>query len=70
MVGVGPSTSVSLSELGVLETLWLEAHSDVLHARMCQVADPTLHNLRAAGMFGVCLADEVREALDGVGVAE
>ena len=53
-----------ISELGVLETLWLEAHSEVLHERMLQVEDPTMNNLRVAGMFEVCLADDVREVVD------
>ena len=64
MVGVGSSTPSVITELGVLEALWLEAHSEVLHERMLQVEDPTVHNLRVAGMFDVCLADDVREALD------
>lgn len=64
MVGVDPPTPSAITELGVLETLWLEAHSHVLHERMLQVEDPTVHNLRVAGMFDVCLADDVREVLD------
>ena len=53
-----------ISELGVLETLWLEAHSEVLHERMLQVEDPTMNKLRVAGMFEVCLADDIREVVD------
>ena len=65
MVGVTSEPQpCEISELGVLETLWLEAHSEVLHERMLQVEDPTMYNLRVAGMFDVCLADDVREVLD------
>ncbi|KAF8546560.1 hypothetical protein OG21DRAFT_1607730 [Imleria badia] len=64
MIGVGSWTPSAITELGVLEALWLEAHSEVLHERMLQVEDPTVYNLRVAGMFDVCLADDVREVLD------
>ena len=60
MVGRAPSAPSVLAALGVLETLWLDAHLDVLHARMRHVAAPTLHRLRVAGMVEVALADEVR----------
>ena len=61
MVGVTSSQPPAISELGVLETLWLEAHSEDLHECMLRVEDPTLHNLRVAGMFDVCIADDVGE---------
>ena len=61
MVSVTSSQSSLISQLGVLETLWLEAHSKVLHERMLQVEDPTVYNLRVAGMFDVCIADDVCE---------
>ena len=64
MVGIAPSTPCAITGLGVLETLWLEAHSEVLHERMLQVKDPAMYNLRIAGMFDVCLADDVPEVLD------
>ena len=60
MVGVTSSQPSAISELGVLETWWLEAHSEVLHEQMLQVEDPTVYNLRVAGMFDVCIADDVR----------
>ena len=61
MVGVTSSQPSAISELGVLETWWLEAHSEVLHEQMLQVEDPTVYNLRVAGMFDVCIADDVCE---------
>ena len=64
MIGVTPWKESPISELGVLEILWLEAHSETLHERMLLVRDPTLYNLRVAGMLGVCLADDIREALE------
>ena len=64
MIGVTTWKHSPISELGVLETLWLEAHSETLHERMLLVRDPTLYNLRVAGMLGVCLADDIREALE------
>lgn len=64
MVGFDSSTASAITNLGVLESLWLEAHSEVLHEHMMQVEDPTVHNLRVAGMFDVCLADIVHEVLE------
>ena len=64
MVGVTSWQHPPISELGVLETLWLEAHSETLHDCMLLVCDPTLYNLQVAGMLGVCLADDIREALE------
>ena len=63
MVGGTSSQPCAISKLGVLETLWLEAHSEVLHERMVQIKDPTMNNLRVAGMFDVCIADDVAEVI-------
>ena len=43
--------------MSVLECLWLEAHSELLHSRLHAVEEPRLDTLRAAGMFDVCLGD-------------
>lgn len=59
IVGVSSPRSLPVSSLGVLETLWLESHSQRIHDRMLEVDDPSLDNLRRAGMFRVCLADEL-----------
>ncbi|KAF8552335.1 hypothetical protein OG21DRAFT_151999 [Imleria badia] len=59
LVGVTSPRSVAVSSLGVLETLWLESHSQRIHERMVEVDDPSLDNLRRVGMFKVCLADEL-----------
>lgn len=64
MLGVTPSTPSAITTFGVLETLWLEAHSETLHERMMDVEEPTVYNLRVAGMFEVCIAEDVREVVD------
>lgn len=64
MLGIAPSKPSVMSELGVLETLWLEAQSEVLHEYLLRVEDPTVYNLRVGGMFDVCLADEVHDVLE------
>ena len=62
MIGVTSWKESAISDLGVLETLWLEAHSEILHGQMLKVHDPTLHNLRIAGVLDVCFADDIHEA--------
>ena len=52
-----------ISELGYRKH-WLEAHSETLHERMLLVREPTLYNPRDAGMLGIWLADDIREALE------
>ncbi|KIJ07221.1 hypothetical protein PAXINDRAFT_103048 [Paxillus involutus ATCC 200175] len=47
----------SVSGISVLETLWIAAHSQALYERLADVDDASLDNLRAAGMFGICVAD-------------
>jgi hypothetical protein len=46
-----------VSGVSVLETLWIAAHSQALYERLADVDDASLDNLRAAGMFGICIAD-------------
>jgi hypothetical protein len=46
-----------VSGVSVLETLWIAAHSQALYERMVDIDDTSLDNLRAAGMFGICIAD-------------
>lgn len=47
----------SITGTSVLETLWIAAHSQTLHEHMVEVEDPSVENLRKAGMFQVCLGD-------------
>ncbi|KIJ08401.1 hypothetical protein PAXINDRAFT_18463 [Paxillus involutus ATCC 200175] len=47
----------SMSGVSVLETLWIAAHSQALYERLADVDDASVDNLRAAGMFGICIAD-------------
>ena len=60
IIGKGPSTRkhpTSVSGTSVLECLWLEAHSELLHSHIQTVEEPCLDTLRAAGMFEICLGD-------------
>ncbi|KIJ14602.1 hypothetical protein PAXINDRAFT_12700 [Paxillus involutus ATCC 200175] len=57
LVGWPSRRCTSVSGVSVLETLWIAAHSQVLHERMADIDDASLDNLRAAGMFGICIAD-------------
>ncbi|KAF8136907.1 hypothetical protein EV363DRAFT_1155909 [Boletus edulis] len=61
MVGVTPTRPLAASSLGVLETLWLESRSQRIHERMLEVDNPSLDNLRRAGMFKVCITEELAE---------
>ncbi|KAF9218205.1 hypothetical protein BS17DRAFT_260702 [Gyrodon lividus] len=57
LVGRPSRRSASVSGVTVLETLWIAAHSETLYERMADIDDASLDNLRAAGMFGVRIAD-------------
>lgn len=60
MAGVtAPSRLLPVHSLGVLQSLWLGSRSKRIHERMLEVDDPTLDNLRKAGMFKICVADEL-----------
>lgn len=47
----------SVTGLSVLETLWIAAHSQTVREHMEEVDNPSLDNLRKAGMFQICLGD-------------
>ena len=64
LVGIKAPKSLTFSSLGVLETLWLESHSQLLHDHMLEIDDPCLDNLRSGGVLKVCIADELVEAED------
>ncbi|KAF8836819.1 hypothetical protein BDN67DRAFT_973663 [Paxillus ammoniavirescens] len=57
LVGRLSRRCTSVSGVSVLETLWIAAHSQALYERMADIDDTSLDNLRAAGMFGICIAD-------------
>ncbi|KAF9218274.1 hypothetical protein BS17DRAFT_836668 [Gyrodon lividus] len=57
LVGRPSRRSASVSGVTVLETLWIAAHSETLYERMADIDDASLDNLRAAGMFGIRIAD-------------
>ena len=52
-----PSTHPSINGVSVLETLWIAVHSQLIHEHMADVKEPSLDNLRKAGMFAICLGD-------------
>ncbi|KIJ63002.1 hypothetical protein HYDPIDRAFT_113497 [Hydnomerulius pinastri MD-312] len=60
-----PPRPAHMSGVGVLEALWLEAHSQKLHESFKDIRDPSTKRLRAAGMFDICLAESVRLRSDG-----
>ena len=49
--------SPSIHGVSVLETLWIGVHSRTIHAHMTDIKEPSLDNLRKAGMFMICLGD-------------
>ena len=59
MAGVTPPRLLPVHSLGVLQSLWLGSRPKRIHERMQEVDDPTLDNLRKAGMFKICVADEL-----------
>ena len=52
-----PFTHPSINGVSVLETLWIAVHSQLIHEHMADVKEPSLDNLRKAGMFAICLGD-------------
>ncbi|KAF8415262.1 hypothetical protein L210DRAFT_3637385, partial [Boletus edulis BED1] len=46
-----------ISGTSMLESLWLEAHSEALHSRLNTIEDPRSDMSKAAGMFDVALGD-------------
>ncbi|KIJ58815.1 hypothetical protein HYDPIDRAFT_33778 [Hydnomerulius pinastri MD-312] len=65
MVRRFPPRPAHMSGVGVLEALWLEAHSQKLHESFEDIRDPSTKRLRAAGMFDICLAESCRLRSDG-----
>ena len=59
IIGKGPSREhpTSISGTSVLECLWLEAQSELLHSRLQTIEEPRVDTLRAAGMLDICLGD-------------
>ncbi|KAH7920745.1 hypothetical protein BV22DRAFT_1132840 [Leucogyrophana mollusca] len=53
-------TAPAIKSAGVLELLWLAVHLPDLREGLEAVEEPTVDNLRAAGMFDVCLADGIK----------
>ncbi|KAG8215508.1 hypothetical protein J3R82DRAFT_9153 [Butyriboletus roseoflavus] len=52
-----PQNGRSITGLSVLETLWVAAHSQTICENMVDLNDPSLDDLRRAGMFKVCLSN-------------
>ncbi|EIW74666.1 hypothetical protein CONPUDRAFT_93831 [Coniophora puteana RWD-64-598 SS2] len=49
--------SPSILSVGVLEMIWLADHDPLMRSKVGEVENPTVDNLRAAGMFEVCFTD-------------
>jgi len=64
LVGLRGHNDIVVSNVGILETLWLAEREPSLHSKFGGVGEPTVERLRAAGMFDVCLSDEI-EGLRG-----
>ncbi|KAF8123873.1 hypothetical protein EV363DRAFT_1178868, partial [Boletus edulis] len=47
----------SINGVSVLETLWIAAHSRTIREHMADIEEPSLDNLRKAGMFTIRLGD-------------
>ncbi|EIW82819.1 hypothetical protein CONPUDRAFT_151876 [Coniophora puteana RWD-64-598 SS2] len=62
IAGVRTHDDPAVRGAGILEMLWLADRLPPLRQRLDGVAEPTVDNLRAAGMFEVCLAEKFREA--------
>ncbi|KAF8126278.1 hypothetical protein EV363DRAFT_1224592 [Boletus edulis] len=52
-----PHPSASITGISVLEILWVVSHSQTLHEHMIEIEDPSLDNLRQAGMFQISLGE-------------
>ena len=46
-----------INGVSVLETMWVAVHSWAIHEHMAKVKEPSLDNLRTAGMFMIHLGD-------------
>ncbi|KAF8123885.1 hypothetical protein EV363DRAFT_1545912, partial [Boletus edulis] len=47
----------SINGVSMLETLWIAAHSRTIREHMADIEEPSLDNLRKAGMFTIRLGD-------------
>ncbi|KAG6370612.1 hypothetical protein JVT61DRAFT_11231 [Boletus reticuloceps] len=47
----------SIKGVSVLEMLWIAAHSQTICEHMADIEEPSLDNLRKAGMFTIRLGD-------------
>ena len=47
----------SINGVSILETLWVAVHSRTIREHMADVEEPSLDNLRKAGMFTIRLGD-------------
>ncbi|KAG6370639.1 hypothetical protein JVT61DRAFT_11273 [Boletus reticuloceps] len=47
----------SINGVSVLETLWIALHSRTIREHMADIEEPSLDNLRKAGMFTIRLGD-------------
>ena len=60
-IRLAPSRSVlarpDINGVSVLETMWVAVHSRTIREHMADVEEPSLDNLRKAGMFMICLGD-------------
>ena len=50
-------THPSINGVSVLETLWISVHSQTIYEHMADIEEPSLDNLRKAGMFTIRLGD-------------
>ena len=59
-VGLPPRYAYARSDINgvsVLESMWVAVHSSAIHEHMGDVEEPSLVNLRKAGMFMIHLGD-------------
>ncbi|KAF8557197.1 hypothetical protein OG21DRAFT_1505629 [Imleria badia] len=50
-------THPSINGVSVLEILWVSAHSRTIQVHIADIEEPSLDNLRKAGMFRIRLGD-------------
>jgi len=65
LAGVRARGNMLVSNLGMLETLWLAGREPRLRSAFDDVHEPGTDNLRAAGMFDIWLADDVNKVHEG-----
>ena len=60
LVGMPPRYACArpdINGVSVLETMWVAVHSRAIREHMANVEEPSLDNLRKAGMFTIRLGD-------------